>query len=80
MNDEQGQAFPWEDPIVAEVRAARSTLFAASGSDIREFCRRVREEQAVSGRVIVTRVSQPGQEPARAQPSSPPSPSSRRVG
>jgi hypothetical protein len=59
MNDEHGQDPAWHDPIVAEVRAARSTLFAASGNDIREFCRRVREEQSDSGHVIVTRVSQP---------------------
>ena len=77
MNDEHGQARAWQDPIVAEVRAARSTLFAESGNDIREFCRRVREEQAVSGHVIVTRVSQLGREPARTESSSPPS---RRVG
>ena len=63
----------WQDPIVAEVRAVRSTLFAASGNDIREFCRRVREEQAVSGHVIVTRFSQPGLEPTRTESSSPPS-------
>ena len=77
MNDAHGQDRAWQDPIVAEVRAVRSTLFAASGNDIREFCRRLREEQAVSGHVIVTRVSQPGREPARTESSSPPS---RRVG
>ena len=27
----------WQDPIVAEVRAAREALFAAAGYDIREF-------------------------------------------
>lgn len=77
MNDVHGQDRPWQDPIVAEVRAVRSTLFAASGNDIREFCRRVREEQVVSGHVIVTRVSQPGRKPARTESSSPPS---RRAG
>jgi hypothetical protein len=77
MNDEHGQDRAWHDPIVAEVRAARSTLFAASGNDIREFCRRVREEQAASGHVIVTRVSQPGPQVTRAEWSSPPS---RRAG
>jgi len=73
MNDEHGQDRAWHDPLVAEVRAARSTLFAASGNDIREFCRRVREEQALSGHVIVTRVSQPGQQTVRTESSSPPS-------
>jgi hypothetical protein len=77
MNDTQGQDGAWQDPIVAEVRAVRSELFAASGNDIREFCRRVREEQAASGHVIVTHASQPGLEPARTEPSSP---TSRRAG
>ena len=57
MNDESDG--PWQDPIVAEVRAVRAALFAASGSDIRTFCRRLREEQARSGHVIVTRAAQP---------------------
>ena len=67
MNAKHGQDRAWHDPIVAEVRAARSTLFAASGNDIREFCRRVRAEQAASGHFIVTRVSQPGQETVQTQ-------------
>lgn len=77
MKDEHGQDGAWHDPIVAEVRAVRSELFAASGNDIREFCRRVREEQAASGHVIVMRASEPGLEPARTEPSSP---TSRRAG
>ncbi len=44
----------WHDPIVAEVRGAREALFAAAGYDIREFCRRLREEQATSGHQVVT--------------------------
>ncbi len=77
MNDEHGHDGTWHDPIVAEVRAVRSELFAASGNDIREFCRRVREEQAASGHVILTHASEPGLEPDRAEPSSP---TSRRAG
>jgi hypothetical protein len=77
MNDAHRQGGAWQDPIVAEVRAVRSRLFAASGNDIREFCRRVREEQAVSGHVVVTRASQPGRAPARTES---PSPLSRRTG
>ena len=73
MNDEHGQDRAWHDPIVAEVRAARSTLFAASGNDIREFCRRVREEQPDSGHVIVTRVSQPVRQASQTEWASPPS-------
>jgi hypothetical protein len=47
----------WQDPIVAEVRAAREALFAAAGYDIREFCRRARAAQANSGHAVVTRRS-----------------------
>lgn len=71
MNDAHKPDRAWQDPVVAEVRAVRSALFAASGNDIREFCRRLREEQAVSGHDILTRVSQPGLEPAGTPPSSP---------
>lgn len=77
MNDVHEQEALWQDPIVAEVRAVRSALFAASGSDIREFCRRLREEQARSGHVIVTRPSQRDREPDRTGPASP---TSRRAG
>lgn len=44
---------PWRDPIVAEVRQAREKLFAAAGHDLREFCRRLREEQEASGHPVV---------------------------
>ena len=47
----------WQDPIVAEVRAAREALFAAAGYDIEEFCRRARAAQADSGHLVVTRRS-----------------------
>jgi hypothetical protein len=57
MNDAHRQDRAWQDPIVAEVRAVRSALFAASGNDIREFCRRLREEQAGSGLDILTAVT-----------------------
>ena len=68
---------PWRDPIVAEVRAVREALFSASGSDIREFCRRSREAQARSGHPIVTRDSQSSEAPVHPDPSSQPS---RRAG
>jgi hypothetical protein len=70
MNDARSQDNAWQDPIVAEVRAVRSALFAASGNDIREFCRRVREKQAVSGHEIVTRASETGRESDRTEPPS----------
>ena len=68
MNDECESDGPWQDPIVAEVRAVRAALFAASGSDIRTFCRALRVEQARSGHAIVTRAAR-SDEP-RAEPSS----------
>jgi hypothetical protein len=43
------------DPIVAEVRRVRKSLFATAGYDIREFCRRLREGQVTSGHSVVTR-------------------------
>ncbi len=73
MNDESDG--PWQDLIVAEVRAVRAALFAASGSDIRAFCRGLRDEQSRSGHVIVTRDDQPDVHRA-----GPPSPTSRRAG
>ena len=54
MNDEAKDTAVWHDPVVAEVRAAREALFAAAGYDIREFCRRLRAEQAQSGHPVVT--------------------------
>jgi hypothetical protein len=53
----------WQDPIVAEVRAARAALFAAAGHDIREFCRRARAAQADSGHAVVTRRSRRASSP-----------------
>jgi predicted outer membrane protein len=60
MIDTPRHAGAWQDPIVAEVRAARQALFVAAGCDIREFCRRLREEQDVSGHPVVTRASKSG--------------------
>ncbi len=54
----------WQDPIVAEVRAAREALFAAAGYDIRTFCRRARAAQAASGHPVVTRRSRRTSRPA----------------
>jgi hypothetical protein len=60
MNDKPKETAAWQDPIVAEVRAARQALFAAAGCDIREFCRRLRAEQDLSGHRVVTRASDGG--------------------
>jgi|GEM_PF-830286 len=43
----------WEDEIVAEVRKARETLFAAAGYDLDAFCRKLREQQQRSGRQVI---------------------------
>ena len=53
MNNASKDVDTWQDPIVAEVRAARQALFAAAGCDIREFCRRLRDKQALSGHQVV---------------------------
>ncbi len=57
---------PWHDPIVAEVRRVREALFAAAGYDIREYCRRLREEQPTSGHPVVTRARRSTHTPEEA--------------
>ena len=59
MTDLSKEQELWRDPIVAEVRQVRESLFAAAGYDIREFCRRLREEQVTSGHPVVTRPPRP---------------------
>ena len=54
MSETSNDGSVWHDSIVAEVRAAREALFAEADYDIREFCRRVRVEQAKSGHHVVT--------------------------
>ena len=69
MSEPKKQDGVWEDPVVAEVRSVRSAMFSAAGNDIREYCRRARERQALSERPVVTRGSE--------EPAAPPS---RRAG
>jgi hypothetical protein len=57
MSEPTKKVIAWEDPIVAEVHSVREALFAAAGNDIREYCRRARERQAMSKRPVVTRGS-----------------------
>lgn len=45
---------PWEDPIVAEVRAARLSLLAAVGHDLNKLGDQLIEEQLLSGHEVVT--------------------------
>lgn len=54
MNDEKDLETPWEDPIVAEVRAARAALWAAADYDLERLAQRLRQEQALSGHPVVT--------------------------
>ena len=54
----------WKDPIVAEVRKVREALYAESGYDLHELSRRLREEQALSGRHVVTRSPRRSKRPA----------------
>ena len=54
MSDEREPEGPWEDPIVAEVRAARGALLAAAGYDLEKLVERLRQEQARSGHPVVS--------------------------
>ena len=45
----------WEDPVVAEVRKVREAILAEAGYDLYELSRRLREEQALSARPVVSR-------------------------
>ena len=45
---------PWEDPIVAEVRAARLSLLTAVGYDLTKLGQQLRAEQIHSGHEVVT--------------------------
>jgi hypothetical protein len=53
MPEENSRQELWRDPIVAEVRQARESLFAAAGYDIYEFCRRLSVRQTGSGHQVV---------------------------
>jgi len=44
----------YADPVVAEIHEARRRLLEASGGDIVEFRRRLRERLKASGRKIVS--------------------------
>ena len=54
MNEDKDQETAWEDPIVAEVRAARVVLLAAAGYNLEKLAERLRREQALSGHPVVT--------------------------
>ena len=54
MNQKTDPETPWQDTIVAEVRAARVALLAAAGYDLDRLAERLRHEQASSGHRVVT--------------------------
>lgn len=56
---EPPDAGPYDDPIVAEVRAIREAQFAAARYDLTEYVRRLREAQAASGHPVIRRPPRP---------------------
>lgn len=61
MNDEKEPEGPWEDPIVAEVRAARAALLAAVGYDLEKLVERLHQEEARSGHPVVSLSPRPAE-------------------
>ena len=57
------------DPVVAEIHEARRRLLEASGGDIAEFRRRLRERLKASGRKIVSGPVKKNTEPRDAMDS-----------
>ena len=55
---------PYEDPIVAEVRAIREAQFAAAGYDLEEYVRRLRAVEATSGHRVINPPPRPAREDA----------------
>ena len=47
-----------EDPIVAEVRKARSEIFEEAGRDLKELARQLNERARASGRKGVNRAKE----------------------
>jgi hypothetical protein len=44
----------YADPVVAELHEVRRRLLEASGGDVEEFRRRLREREKASGRKVVS--------------------------
>ena len=59
----------YADPVVAEIHEARRRLLEASGGDIAEFRRRLRERLEASGRKIVSGPIKKNTEPLDAMDS-----------
>ena len=54
MDQKANPEVPWQDAIVAEVRAARVALLAAAGYDLDRLAERLRDEQVSSCHRVVT--------------------------
>jgi hypothetical protein len=55
-----------DDPVVAEVRAAREALFAEAGFDLEALGQLLRERQAAAGRVGVVLSPRAPEPPSQA--------------
>lgn len=54
MADSPDSQTSWEDPVVAEVRAAREALFASVGCNFEALAKLLREQQAKAGREAIS--------------------------
>ena len=56
----------YADPVVAELHEVRRRLLEASGGDVEEFRRRLREREKASGRKVVSGPVKKHTEPSNA--------------
>ena len=56
----------YADPVVAELHEVRRRLLEASGGDVEEFRRRLREREKASGREVVSGPVRKHTEPSNA--------------
>ena len=56
----------YADPVVAELHEVRRRLLEASGGDVEEFRRRLREREKASGRKVVSGPVRKQTEPSNA--------------
>ena len=56
----------YADPVVAELHEVRRRLLEASGGDVEEFRRRLREREKASGRKVVSGPVRKHTEPSNA--------------
>lgn len=58
----------YDDPVVAEIHEIRRRLLEASGGDVAEFRRQLREREKVSGREVVAGAVRNHTKPRTASP------------